>query len=249
MKLTASGDQEATTSGEQPEIEFSSTLDGMQLLQTSESDSSSVDNVYQQLLGRIIRGELVANVALTSTQLAEELGVSRTPVVSAIDRLVSDGILTKEKNRRATVHLEAKDWLLQVNQLREIIEPPAAGLAAKHITPEALRQVEMLANNVEMAKEEDWIETAHKFDYGLHISIADHSSNALLRKTIHKCWSYNLMSYGIQSCTDPEVEMMYYREHLAILSALQRGDSKTASIAMSFHLRSMLNYSADTGTA
>lgn len=202
---------------------------------------SSVDHVYDQILQRIVRGELISGEVLICTRLAKELGVSRTPVVSAVDRLAGDGILIKEKNRRARVRDSADSWLVQIHQLREMVEPPAAGLAAQHITAQAVRDLQRLAQIAEPDGQEDWQLAARNFDFALHLTIADQCQNLPLRETIYNCWKFKRVSYQL-GCANPELEEIGYREHLTILSALSRHDPDTASVAMLYHLRSSFTY-------
>jgi len=213
-----------------PQIDFFSEQDG------KASERSLVDDVYDQLLMRIIRGDLKSGEVLICTKLAEELGFSRTPVVSAIDRLVGEGILVKEINRRARVREGAESWLLQIHQLREIVEPPAAALAAQHITPQSVEKLQQLAEWAAPGETNNWQMAAREFDFMLHLTIADSCQNIPLQESIYKCWKYKRFSYEL-GCADPEIEEMGYREHLAILSALSQRDSETAKAAMLFHLR------------
>lgn len=205
-----------------------------------------MDEVYNQILLRIINGTYGGGTILTSTRLAKELKVSRTPVVSALDRLVTDGILEKEKNKRAIVRQGAEEWLLQVHQLREMLEPLAAGLAAEKMTLGAIEELTCLAQAAEPGKYANWIRAARDFDYSLHLAIADHCGNLPLRKTIYKCWSYKRLSYEAGH-DDPKHLEVGYREHVAILQSLMRRDAQTASAAMLFHLRSASYLTADHG--
>jgi DNA-binding GntR family transcriptional regulator len=208
-------------------------------------EPSSVDEVYGQILLRIVKGDLPSGSVLTSTRLAVQLNVSRTPIVAALDRLVADGILQKEKNRRAIVRDGAEHWLAQVHQLREIVEPPAAGLAAARITSEALEVLDQLRLAAEPNQSPHWMAAARKFDHALHLAIADHCGNLPLRKTIYKCWSYKRLSFDGHN--EPVPVESGYREHLAILQALVRRDSSTASAAMLFHLRSASCFRTELG--
>jgi len=160
-------------------------------------------------------------------------------VVGAIDRLVSDGILVKEKNHLARVNGSAENWLAQIHQLREVVEPPAAGLAAKHMTSETMQKLQELAKFATPDGHDAWQQAARAFDCAIHLSIADHCHNMPLRETIHRCWRSNRISYQL-GYFSPNLEEVGHREHLAILSALLQRDSETAVAAMMFHLRSSM---------
>lgn len=205
------------------------------------AESSRVDEVYDQILLRIIRGELKGGTELKSTVIAEDLGLSRTPVVQALQRLAADGIVHLEMNKRAVVRPGAENWLVEVHELRELLEPHAATLAAEQITPEALQMLSDLADAAQppanYEKNESWMEAAWQFDYALHLSIAESCGNLPLAAALKKCWSFKRLSY-LAMPEKPEVLAKGYHEHLAILDALKAKDGDTASAAMLFHLRS-----------
>jgi DNA-binding GntR family transcriptional regulator len=87
------------------------------------ADSSRVDDVYERILLDIVRGDLQGGAELKSTQIARRLGLSRTPVVQALQRLAADGIVTLELNKRAVVRPGAENWLVELHELRAIERP------------------------------------------------------------------------------------------------------------------------------
>jgi DNA-binding GntR family transcriptional regulator len=202
---------------------------------------SLVDQVYDQVLARIVRGELSGGSELKSTLLADQLGVSRTPVVQALSRLIADGIVTQRMNMRAVVRPGAENWLVEIHELRLLLEPAAAARAAQNITDEALFSLERAAEVVVPESDADWVERARRFDFQLHLAIADHCNNQPLRGAIYKCWQYKGLSY--QLGPDPRESIQRgYKEHCSILAALQGRDSQTAAAAMELHLRHASSY-------
>lgn len=201
------------------------------------AETSLVDTVYQQILLGIIRGEYVGGQELKSTVLAKGLGISRTPVVQALQRLASDGIITLELNKRAVVRPGAENWLVEIHQLRELLEPPAASLAAARIPDATFAMLEELAAAASDDRRPDWAEAVERFDFALHLAIADNTENLALREAIRKCWSFKRLSYAAGP-EKRETLAKAYHEHLAILSALKARDPSTAAAAMLFHLRS-----------
>ena len=200
-------------------------------------EQTLVDGVYERILLRIIQGKLHSGQELKSTILAQELGVSRTPVVQALQRLAADGIVNLELNKRAVVRPGAENWLVEIHQLRELLEPPAAALAAQNMPDDQLARLRELAEAAADRNSPGWSDAVRRFDFALHLAIADHTGNMALREAIRKCWSYKRLSYD--AVVDlPETLAKAYEEHLAILTALGSRDAQTASAAMLFHLRS-----------
>jgi DNA-binding GntR family transcriptional regulator len=206
------------------------------------AEQTLADSVYEQILLRIIRGEYIGGQELKSTLLAKDLGVSRTPVVQALQRLAADGIVNLELNKRALVRPGSENWLVEIHALRELLEPAAAALAAVRMPDVLLEQLRELAAAAAERPGFDhtsaeWAAAVQKFDFALHLAIADHTENRALGEAIRKCWSYKRLSYD--AVVDlPETLAKAYEEHLAILQALAARDAQTASAAMLFHLRS-----------
>ncbi len=200
-------------------------------------DVSRVEAVYEQILLQIVRGELTAGTELKSTQLARRLGVSRTPVVQALQRLAADGIVTLHLNKRAVVRPGAENWLVELHELRELLEPTAAAKAAAQLTESDLARLATLAEQARPHGQSDWMQAAQEFDFALHLTIAQRCGNFALGDTIRKIWRFKRISY-LAAPEPAETLERGYGEHLALLAALQARDGETARAAMLFHLRS-----------
>jgi DNA-binding GntR family transcriptional regulator len=201
------------------------------------SETSRVEEVYERVLLQIVRGELAAGTALRSTQVARQLGISRTPVVQALQRLAADGIVTLEMNKRAVVRPGAENWLVEIHELRELLEPAAAARAAERITEDELAQLDRLAEAARPHAQPDWEAAAQAFDFALHLAIAERAGNFALGEAIRKIWKFKRISY--LAAPEPAATLERgYAEHLALLAALHARDSETARAAMHFHLRS-----------
>lgn len=217
-------------------------------LKEDDDSPSLVDEVYQKLLLRIIRCELPGGTELKSTQLARGLSVSRTPVVQALARLQADGIVIQQKNHRAVVREGAENWLVEIHELRLLLEPSAAATAAQRITEAELAQLENQAADVKTCQQQyeagdqssehlqKWSTASRSFDYALHLAIADYCGNLPISEAIHKCWSYKRVSYSAAEET-PEIMTRGLYDHTVLLDSLKNRDSETASVAMAMHLR------------
>lgn len=202
---------------------------------------SRVAEVYNEILARIVRGDLPGGCELKSTRLAAELGVSRTPVVQALARLQADGIVTQEMNMRAMVTPGAENWLVEIHELRLLLEPAAAARAALHMPSEVIEQLVRQAAAAAPDDSADWPERARDFDFALHRAIADHAGNQPLRGAIYKCWEYKRLSYEL-GADRLAILVRGYHEHISILTAIQARDAATAAAAMELHLRQASAY-------
>ena len=158
-------------------------------------------------------------------------------MVQALQRLASDGIVTLELNMRAVVRPGAENWLVELHELRELLEPAAAARAAGRITAADLDELDRLAVIAKPYGAIDWEAAAQRFDFALHLAIANHSGNFALGQTLRKIWQFKRLSY-IALPESPATLERGYSEHLALLAALRAHDAETARAAMLFHLRS-----------
>lgn len=99
---------------------------------------SAVDICVSRLREMIADGVLGAGTSLRQEDLAQELGMSRTPIREAIVVLQAEGLVVVERNRGAFVANPTPEQLLALYEVRLLLEPHAAGLAALRTTPEDL---------------------------------------------------------------------------------------------------------------
>ncbi|MAT72364.1 MAG: hypothetical protein CMJ58_22910 [Planctomycetaceae bacterium] len=196
---------------------------------------SLADKAVDLILGRIISGEFPAGTRLKTTELSEELGMSRTPVGKALVKLTSEGILAQPNNFQAVVTAQAKNWLVQTHELRQLLEPDAAARAAGNVPDAALDDLRVLARDVRSESGQLWEEAAKYFDFALHLTIAEYCGNVPMAVSIRRCWKYKALSYdlseGCRSMLGDE-----YEQHVAILAAVANGDADKARQEMAQHL-------------
>ena len=206
-----------------------------------ESEESLGSELYVEILRRIICGDYPGGFELKTTQLAREFEVSRTPIFFALSRLISDGIVQQRRNMRAIVNIDAENWLLEIHELRSLMEPTAAALAATRMPEASIKHLIKLAAAAEPKKSANWIKNAIELDFALHLTIADNTGNEALRQAIHKCWRYKEVSYRL-GANSPQVLARNHPAHLAILAALRKRDSNLARAEMSTHLQNAAKY-------
>jgi len=93
------------------------------------------ESAYEKLRGQILSGELVHGERLAEEEIAENLGISRTPVREALRRLASEGLVDVTPNRGASVARWESADLREIFDLRAILESYAAQRAASRAGP------------------------------------------------------------------------------------------------------------------
>ncbi len=196
---------------------------------------SLADEAHDRILLRIIRGELPAGAELKSTRLAEDLGMSRTPVIQALARLTADGIVSQTLNQRASVRPGAENWLVDLHRTRQLIEPEAARACVDRVPAAVLADLRMLADDAKPGKRPDWQSAARWLDLALHLVVAEYCGNLSMREIIRRCWSYKRLSYEAGTDTDSH-RREGWKQHGALLDAIAAGKADDAAARMSEHL-------------
>jgi DNA-binding GntR family transcriptional regulator len=198
------------------------------------------DVAYEQLKERLMDGALAPGERLVIDRLAAELGVSQTPIREALARLEADRLVVKVLNRGYTSAPPLTgERLLQLYELRLILEPPAVELAllrADHGLPHRLAAaIERLERAPAGASYREYRQVAEA-DAAFHDAIARASGNEYLIEAMGRLTPHQQTArlYTLRGVPDiPEAA----GEHRAILRAVEAGDPAAANEAMRGHLQ------------
>jgi DNA-binding GntR family transcriptional regulator len=195
--------------------------------------------VYDRLLASILAGQLVGGDELSVVTLAEQFGVSRTPVREALNRLAIDGLVANGRNRRATVRTFTREVVVEIYQLRQCLESGAARWAAGRMDDKELARLRHLAAAAAPAADHLWQEAAFEFDMELHRSIARHCNNRRLAEEIRRYSNFVPILQRLAGKRDDRLQTAY-EQHLRILDAIAGGAADAAAREMANHIASAL---------
>ncbi len=191
-----------------------------------------VEEAYRHIKTRIMSAELPPGATVNEQAIAGALGISRTPVREAIRKLEQEGLVMRYPNRGALVtQLSMKD-VIEIWQLREILEPAACRLAAGRVDLAALAGVEKVIRELQEAGGQDY-ESHHRSDLELHRLILDAAGNTMLRQVVEML---NERVFQLRIVNSPGRFQKSVAEHLDIVAALRAGDGTAAAEAMRRHL-------------
>ncbi len=199
------------------------------------------EQVFSVLEEEILTGRLAAGEQLREQALSSRLGVSRTPIRSALHRLAEEGLVEISANRGATVVGVTSEDVSDIYLIRERLEGLASRLAAQRITDEGKAALE---NSVELS--EFYIakldaEHLKELDTEFHSIIYRASGNKLLCKILTDLHR-NIKSYRKMSLSAPGRVEKSVAEHREILEAILASDADEADRLTSLHIkRSMEN--------
>lgn len=195
------------------------------------------DDAYDRVVGYMISGGLPAGAVVQERVLADELGLSRTPLREALLLLEGEGLLVREGKRLLRVVSMDITRYMENLAIRRLLESEAARLAAGRIDPAELTQMEetlnrMLANFE--AGEHPRREEVRHIDEALHSAITRAAGNVQLAEIVA---SLRLKTHIFDLKNMPERFRDTCREHLEIIAALRDGSNpEAASAAVERHI-------------
>lgn len=186
------------------------------------------DRIMQMVLSRQLRaGEIVQERPLSTS-----LEMSRTPVREALRRLEAEGWMVRLNGRTIAVKRVSIEEYASALQVRQILEPEAAALAARNADTAAIRrwrkQLEQLTQEDGPLPRLQW-----EFDESLHIGIAQASRNTELPRIITELRKTTQM---FENQTLPAKSFPGYEDHIAIIEAIEAKDEQRAKDSMHKHL-------------
>ena len=154
--------------------------------------------VLERLRALILTGEYSPDERLIEEQLAERLGVSRTPVRQALTMLEAEGLVEIAPNRGATVCSFSFDDVWDIYDLRAVLEGHAARRAAGRIARLELERLRVLAGEMEglpgrFEDHEEEIRTLVALNQEFHGTIVEASRNKRLERLINRTVEIPLM--------------------------------------------------------
>lgn len=200
--------------------------------------------VFESLREAILLGRLRPGERLMEVQLAEEMGVSRTPVREAIRKLELDGFLIMVPRKGAYVAgITLKD-IADVFEVRAALEGMAAGLAAERITDEELDQLERSLVQIRESQSGDNINAVVEGDTAFHEIIYQASRNQQLVQIITHLRE-QIQRFRMTSLSQPGRSKFALDEHKKIVEAISDRDVELARALAREHIenaeQSLLN--------
>lgn len=195
----------------------------------SDTKSPVHEQVYHTLKSQILFGDLVPGQPVTIQGLADALGVGMTPVREAIRRLISDGALVFQGNRRVSVPLISDSDIDQMKFARSSIESELSRRATPNLSPTDIDELERIDQRLDSMIEDGDINGYLRLNHAFHKALYAHAQAPILRDLAERLWlrfgpSLRVVSgrFGTQSMPD---------RHKDIIAALREGDANKAALA------------------
>ncbi|MBV8940896.1 MAG: GntR family transcriptional regulator [Solirubrobacterales bacterium] len=206
--------------------------------------ASVVDQVYAAIRERIADGSLPRGARVHQEGLAEELGVSRTPVREALRRLAAEGLVQMRTNRGAKVLDIDRGGMRAAYEARLVIEPGAARLAAKHSNSEA--QERMAAALAAQRQALRSVARSFEANRAFHLALVAASGNEFLVRFAEQLWVARIGAAIYERQLKVQERLLLdISEHEQILTAVRTGDGRRAESLTRSHLVEAMRLSTD----
>jgi DNA-binding GntR family transcriptional regulator len=194
--------------------------------------SDFVDTVYRVLLDAITDGSLAPGERLTQEEIAEQLHVSRSPVLQALRLLKKDGFIQDAPGRGVQVTPLDPVWIGRLYEVRGALDALAARLAAqaRHaIDPAVIERGRTAAESGDLKAIID-------ADLAFHNAIYAASGNPLIAESANRYWVHLRRVMGAVHRASTERSTIW-DEHQAIADAIAQGDPERAVLLIEMHVR------------
>ena len=192
-------------------------------------------SVFETLRSAILRGYFEPGEHLTEINLAEILGVSRTPIREALQILEREKLVTILPRRGAVVADISEENLKDEMEIRAALEILAVSKAAHSITEEQIREMEKIARDFEMHCRHEEMELCALDDERFHQVITDAARNKRL-SYLMEIVREQLYRYRLESLKETLEYSNLIREHEEILQALREKDAAAGKTAVGKHI-------------
>ena len=191
------------------------------------------DSAYERLRSEIREGTLKPGTRLTETELAERLAISRTPVREAIRRLEAEGLVDHQPRTGAVVRSLDYPEIMELYEMRTVLEGTAARLAARAASPMELEELRSI--NADMGRVTTSAAEMARLNRQFHLRLLDAARNRFLVKSMTSIENTMLILGPTSMGTEDRAEQAV-TEHDAVLAAMDARDGEAAEAAMRAHM-------------
>ena len=193
------------------------------------------DVVFNTLRQAILRGELKPGERLMEIQLANKLGVSRTPIREAIRKLELEGLVLMIPRKGAEVAEITEKSLKDVLEIRRALEDLAVRLACEKITKDELKELKKAGDEFKkVLKSQDITEVAEA-DVRFHDVIYMATDNPKLIQLLNN-FREQMYRFRVEYLKKDEVRPQLLAEHDEIIKFITEGNKEEASKVVTRHI-------------
>jgi DNA-binding GntR family transcriptional regulator len=194
---------------------------------------------YKILKNMIITREILPGKKISEETLAQEIGVSRTPIREALFRLEHEGIVKIIPRRGAFVVKQSKENIIDILQVREVLEALIVRLVTPLLEESDIRELRSCLEKLRATPEEE----RHVIEYTdseleFHDLLRKKCPNQMLRRMMEMV-NARLQIIRLRTVVLPGRAQKTLDEHAAILEMIEKGNAEEAELMMRKHIISV----------
>ena len=201
--------------------------------------SSLADQVFEKLENDIIQGVYPRGEIITELKLAEQLGVSRTPIREALRRLEQEHLI-EDAGKGSVVLGITEENLMDIMDIRVHVEPMASYYATLNITPESIAELAHIIDLQDFYCSKHDVEFLRREDEDFHDAICAMSGRSVIVDTLlplhRKTRKHRKLSEN-----DYDRQQKSLEEHKEIFKAISSGDADLAAKLTARHIQQAKN--------
>ncbi|MCA1553640.1 MAG: GntR family transcriptional regulator [Chloroflexi bacterium] len=201
---------------------------------------------YEQIKDLIVRNQLRPNQEIVIDQLAQELGMSHTPVREALIKLELDGLVRIERHKTPRVSEIRLDDIREMYAVRMLLEGWAAAQAALLLSEAQLSNMAALLERTRLDAQAHQYEIHLKADLEFHRAIISAVNNALFQRLMASVTDQTLRLRSLVQTVATEHIEQIVAEHTDILNALCARDPERARQRTVTHLEAAMQRTLET---
>ncbi|WP_221568369.1 GntR family transcriptional regulator [Alkalihalobacillus sp. TS-13] len=199
------------------------------------------ESVFRQVRKDILNHSLKPGDKIIEADLADQLGVSRTPVREALHRLEQEGLVEIHPRKFCLVKGVTSDCIKEIHLIRSQLEPLAARYAVDHLTDDELHYLKMLIRQSEKYAETLDVESLMRVNDEFHQTIIKASKFTRIIKILENMHDY-VVSFRYSFMSRKGLVNRSIKEHHEIYEALANRDKEAVQKAVSNHLKGISEY-------
>lgn len=192
------------------------------------------EHAYRHVRSAIQSGQLKPGERLREVELAESIGLSRTPIREALARLESEGLVIHDATRGIVVAELDYSMVTELYYMREVLEGTAARLTARHASEVEISILEDLCRQYEESLDDE-----------AQLAVSNRQFHDTLYRCSHNRYLVNMLTVlhdalsllGTTTLGSPERAAETLKEHEAVVAAIRERDADGAELALRNHIR------------
>ncbi len=200
---------------------------------------SLADQAYQILIDKITRLELPPGAVLVEKALMEDLGIGRTPIREALQRLAMEGLVTHLPNRGMLVADISATGVQHIYEFRGLIDAYTARLAASRATPDDMRELAELQAGLVQATDDDDVDRYVFLDRRFYEVLARAAQNTYIAEAVSRIFNLHLRLWFFianRRGTWHDIARAHEVMTAGVIEAVERRDPEAAGTAMTAYI-------------